>query len=213
MSSNQKKYKYPRTFHLPWSQGLQSDDKLATDLDFLNKEIVVTEKLDGSNFTLYSDYLHARSLDGVNHESFAWIKQFHAGFKYFIPEGYRLCGEYVYAKHSIHYTNLESYFYLFSIWNEDTCLSWRETEEFAATTGLHLVPVIYKGYWNDSWESFHKTYWNHDENKHEGYVIRNTNQIKYENFSSNIAKYVRANHVQTSEHWKNQKVVKNKLNW
>ncbi|MGC5412734.1 RNA ligase family protein, partial [Streptomyces sp. DT225] len=57
---------YPRTPHLPWSPGATSDDVRMTDLAALaGTEVVVTEKLDGENTTLYADGLHARSLDSA----------------------------------------------------------------------------------------------------------------------------------------------------
>lgn len=53
---------YPRTAHLPWSPGATSDDVRIADLSGLTgREVVVTEKLDGENTTLYADGLHARS--------------------------------------------------------------------------------------------------------------------------------------------------------
>jgi hypothetical protein len=40
--------KYPRTWHLPWSESESSDDVWLTDTKhFEGKEVVVTEKLDG----------------------------------------------------------------------------------------------------------------------------------------------------------------------
>lgn len=47
--------------------------------------------------------------------------------------------------------------------------------------------------------------------KHEGYVIRNADGFKYEDFASNVAKYVRANHVQTDSHWMHSELIKNQL--
>ena len=42
-----KRYKYPRTYHLPWSEGASSDDKthsLSKIAEmFANQEVVVTE--------------------------------------------------------------------------------------------------------------------------------------------------------------------------
>ena len=35
----------------------------------------------------------------------------------------------------------------------------------------------------------------------EGFVVRNVDSFAYEDFSKNVAKYVRKNHVQTDEHW------------
>ena len=66
---------YPRTPHLPWSPGAASDDVRVADLSgLLGREVVVTEKLDGENTTLYADGLHARSLDSAHHPSRAWVK-------------------------------------------------------------------------------------------------------------------------------------------
>ena len=58
-----KYVKYPRTYHLPWSSP-SSDDRVASSLNhFVGQEVVVTEKLDGENTSLYNDYVHARSLE------------------------------------------------------------------------------------------------------------------------------------------------------
>lgn len=43
--------KYPRTPHLPWSEGMTSDDKmLKTTNIFVGNRVIVTEKLDGDVF-------------------------------------------------------------------------------------------------------------------------------------------------------------------
>ena len=125
--------KYPRTFHLPWSRSRTDDDKiLRTVRHFEGKEVVVTEKLDGENTTLYRNHIHARSLDSKDHASRHWVKMLHGTISFHIPEGWRICGENVYALHSIYYEQLTSYFYVFSIWNENNeCLSWDETVEWA----------------------------------------------------------------------------------
>jgi len=42
------RYKYPRTSHLPWSLGSTNDDKILQSIDhFIDREVVVTVKLDG----------------------------------------------------------------------------------------------------------------------------------------------------------------------
>ena len=41
--------------------------------------------------------------------------------------------------------------------------------------------------------------------------MRITDSFHYDDFEKYVAKYVRKNHVQTSEHWMNQQVIKNKL--
>ena len=105
----ENKFKYPRTFHLSWSKCLSSDDKiLKDDSNFIGKIVVVTEKLDGENSTVYSDYSHARSIDSKNHESRNWLKNYITTFQHNIPKDYRVCGENLFAKHSILYDNLET---------------------------------------------------------------------------------------------------------
>ena len=48
--------KYPRTPHLPWSPGASDDDVRVADTAMSEgREVVVTEKLDGENTTLYAD--------------------------------------------------------------------------------------------------------------------------------------------------------------
>ena len=51
------KKKYPRTYHLPWSQTVASDDKrlLSTDC-FSGKEVQISIKKDGESTAMYSDY-------------------------------------------------------------------------------------------------------------------------------------------------------------
>ena len=95
---SQNLYKYPRTFHLPWREGIMSDDKVLKDLShFIGKEVIVTEKLDGENTSVYNNYCHARSLTSGNHPSRNWIKNYITNFNYLLPEGFRISGENVYA--------------------------------------------------------------------------------------------------------------------
>lgn len=207
-----KKYKYPRTFHLPFSEGATSDDKIATDLSVFEEEIVVTKKMDGENSTLYADYYHARSLDSKHHPSRDWLKTFHATFQHEIPENFRICGENLYAKHSIHYKNLPSYFLVFSIWENDKCLSWNETVQYCEMLNLKTVPVLFQGKWNQSPYNLHKKLLSElDFSEDEGYVVRKSDSFLYQDFYKNVVKYVRKNHVTTSEHWMTQKIVTNLL--
>lgn len=98
----ENRFKYPRTPHLPWSPGFTADDlRNKTTALFDGKEVVVTEKMDGENTTMYRDYIHARSVDGRSHPSRAWVKQLHGRICFDIPEGWRFCGENMYAQHSI----------------------------------------------------------------------------------------------------------------
>ncbi len=111
MNENVKCVKYPRTPHLPWSPGRSKDDIALNSIEHLEclDDVVVTEKLDGENTTLYHDYLHARSIDSKSHPSRDWIKRFHAKIQYDIPEDFRICGENMYARHSIFYDALTTF--------------------------------------------------------------------------------------------------------
>jgi hypothetical protein len=125
-----------------------------------------------------------------------------------IPDGWRICGENLYAKHSIGYDSLDSYFEVFSIWNDNNeCLSWDETEEWCELLGLKHVPIIWRGIFD---EEFLRNY-KFDTEKQEGYVVRLADGFKYEDFGLSIAKMVRIGHVNTSNHWMNEKVIPNKL--
>jgi hypothetical protein len=205
-----KYVKYGRTYHLPWSPGVMKDDRVIDTLkEFENKNVVVTVKMDGENTTMYNDYIHARSISYEPHPSRSRVKALHGQIAHDIPNGWRVCGENVYAKHSIHYKNLEDYFLIFSVWNDKSiCLSWEETKEWAALLGLKMVPVLYEGKWDEKLiKGLYKETFNGDEC--EGYVVRIADSFPYSKFKRVMAKYVRKNHVQTHGHWMRQQVEPN----
>ncbi|MCT1400601.1 RNA ligase family protein [Paenibacillus sp. p3-SID867] len=207
------KIKYPKTMHLPWSRGYTDDDKILRNTDhFTGQEVVITEKMDGENTTMYPGFIHARSLDSKDHPSRHYVKTLHGGIKYLIPEGYRLCGENVYAKHSLLYSALPSYFMLFSVWNElNVCLSWDETEEWAQHLGLVTVPVLYRGIWDEDVAKACYTKQSDCGGEQEGYVVRLASVFAYDDFKGSVAKFVRKNHVQTDEHWLSKPIEPNRL--
>lgn len=204
-------YKYPRTYHVYWSPGATNDDKVLKSTEhFEGKRVVITEKLDGENTSLAYGRIYARSLDSKDHPSRHWIK---ANFSYltkFINPLHRICGENLYAQHSIAYENLDSYFYAFSVWRKDWCLSWDTTKRYLHRLHILHAPVMYDGIWN---EKLCKYLMQESTEKGlmEGYVIRLANGFRMEDFPTSVAKFVRKNHVQTDEHWMYKPVVMNKL--
>ncbi|MHB0929516.1 MAG: RNA ligase family protein [Candidatus Nanopelagicales bacterium] len=204
--------KYPRTHHLPWSEGVTDDDRIIGSLSaFLDQRVIVSVKMDGENTTLYRDYIHARSIDGRSHPSRDWVKQFWSTIQADIPEGWRVCGENLYAKHSIGYDNLPTYFMGFSIWNErNVCLGWDETLEWFDLLGITPVPLVFDGIFD---EKTIRALWNNkDWEKTEGYVVRLADQFNYGEFRHKAAKFVRKGHVQTAKHWMyGQQVERNQL--
>lgn len=203
--------KYPRTMHLPFSPGQGSDDKVIKSYDgFIGKEVIVTEKMDGENSTLYSDHFHARSLDSRHHPSRDWLKRFHGNIAYMIAPGLRICGENLFAKHSIEYDDLESYFYGFSVWNEkNTAMSIDVQNTIFKFLDIAQPQVFYRGIFDV--KVLIKLALDLDITKHEGFVVRVVDEIPYDDFDKLVAKWVRPGHVQTDEHWSHQAVIPNKL--
>lgn len=206
--------KYPRTHHLPWSPGTTDDDRVLSSVtQFRDQEVVVTEKMDGEQTTMYRDFIHARSLSGGSHPSRTWVRSIHGRIAHEIPEGWRVCGENLQAKHSIYYEALPSYFMVFAIFDRrGTCLSWDETEEWAALLDLHTVPVLYRGPYDKAKVTWCWTGESVHGGEQEGYVLRVARAFKASEFKTLVGKYVRADHVQTVAHnWLRQEIVPNRL--
>ena len=205
------KFKYSRTKHFPWSEGVTNDDKIITDLNqFEGQEVVCSVKMDGENQSLMREYYYARSLDSNNHPSRNWVKGLWGSIRHDIPDKWRICGENLYAKHSIFYDDLPSYFMVFNIWNEENvCLSWDDTLDYCYLLNLVPVKVIYRGVFDIN--IINKLHLQLDPEKDEGFVMRLSDSFKYTDFSKYVVKWVRANHVNTDEHWSSQKIVPNNL--
>jgi len=213
-----KYVKFPKIWHLPWSEGFdEKTDRLFTNEDVIDifggKHVIVSEKLDGENSSAYTNYLHARSIDGRSHPSRAWLKQFHASFSFDIPEGWRVCGENTFAKHSIIYEDLPSYFFIFAIYNEkNECLDWEETVYWCKLLNLETVPTLYDGIYDE--EKIKACFTGKSvfgKSDQEGYVMRLKGNIPWSQHKRSFGKMVRKNHVQTAHNWMNQQVVPNKL--
>lgn len=198
--------KYPRTYHLPWSQQGRTDDKYLKDTSiFKGKEIVVTTKMDGESTTFYNDYIHARSINSGSHPSRKYVKGIWGKINWEIPDKWRICGENLYARHTIEYNDLEDYFLVFSIWNEkNECLDWEETKEYCDMLQLKTVSVIYEGLYNEEYLKNLKV-------EGEGYVIRLKDSFKYKDFRKSVAKCVNDDFVLPHGHWFSKKIIPNKL--
>ncbi|MGW1773402.1 RNA ligase family protein [Streptomyces sp. NPDC002104] len=202
---------YPRTPHLPWSPGAASDDVRTTGpgmlAGFAGREVVVTEKLDGENTTLYADGLHARSLDSGHHPSRAWVKGLQGRIGPGIPAGWRVCGENVYARHSLAYEELDAWFYGFSVWDGDHCLDWDRTVLFLRGLGVPGPRVLWRGVFDERALRRLRL----DTARQEGYVVRTVAGFDRADFGRRVAKWVRGGHVQTDTHWMYAQVVPNGL--
>lgn len=212
--------KYPRTFHLPFSPGAGSDDKVLGSAEhFLNVPVILTEKMDGSNLCMTNQAVFARSHNGPpTHESFNFAKQLHANVRSAIPDDLSVFGEYLFALHSIPYTELPGYFLIFGVREDKTgkWWSWDMVGEMAKELGVPSVPLIGSFDSITTEDSLEKIILAIMKAKNllckdtcEGVVIRLAGE--YTDFSKSVAKYVRANHVQTTTHWTQQEIQRNLL--
>lgn len=209
---NGERVKYPRTRHLPGSPGASSDDVFVTHLSALAAgEVVVTEKMDGENTTIGRGYVHARSLESAPHPSRDWVRALAGRLAHEIPPGMRICGENLYARHSIGYDALPSYFLVFSVWQDDVCLDWDGTGEWVELLGLHRVPVLHRGPFHGVDDLLARWRAAHHEDRSEGFVVRSTRSFRYADFGTHVAKWVRSDHVRTDRHWMAAEVTPNGL--
>lgn len=215
--------KYNRTFHFPWSEGATNDDKIAPSIDsLLNVDIIITEKMDGSNTSLETNGCFARTHAGPpSHPSFDSLKALHASIKYKIPNNMQFFGEWCFALHSIAYNELPGYFLMFNVRDltssEIVWYSWEDVELWAAELEVPTVPVLFKGSvktkqeLQDLVESF-MIQPSKCGGIREGVVVRVARQFYDSEFSQCVMKCVRANHVNPdNDHWKHKEIVKNGL--
>jgi hypothetical protein len=118
-----------------------------------------------------------------------------------LPPELRICGENLFAKHSIGYDRLSSYFLAFSIWNGDDCLGWDQTVEWCGLLDLQSVPVLWRGVWDETLVRGLWPFPSRHGSVAEGYVVRLASGYKRDAFARSIAKFVRPQHVQTDQHW------------
>lgn len=207
--------KYPRTYHLPWSPGGTNDDKRLERAGHLVAEpLTITEKLDGSNVCLERDAVYARNHSGPpSHPSFDLLKQLHAQVRFCIPEGVQVFGEWLYAQHSIAYHELPNYLMIFGVrhLDPDYWASWEEVEVWADELNVPTVPVVVQEKQFLSEDALREFTLRQVRPGREGVVVRLFDEFPDDQFHMSIAKFVRADHVQSDEHWSHREIVRNGL--
>lgn len=221
--SRAESLKYPRTFHLSCSPGLQNDDRRHPDESvFQDQRIIITEKIDGEGTTMTAERTYPRSPDARYHPSRDLMKANHAARAHRIPEGWRVSGEYAYALHSVAYTKangnaLRDWFLGFAIWDErNVALCWDETLEHFQALDITPVPILYDGVYDRKIiEQIAATL---DTDRQEGFVMRLADELAYPTgtppygqFFQGVAKWVRRGHVQTDQHWMHGPVIPNEI--
>ena len=178
---------YPRTLHLPDSPGAPAG-RIQPDLSWLDGELVVTEKLDGS-FLVFTR-------DAVQGGAPAPAQALWAMTAHRIPDDWRVCGESMWVRRRIAYTDLPGVFIVFGIWDEtDTLLGWDDTVEWAQRLELPVVPVLYRG----ASISEARAAWSRqcDAASSEGFVVRGAGRIAAADFSRKLLQWVRPDHPPT----------------
>lgn len=210
--------KYGRTYHFPWSPGTTSDDRISHDywIDIYNKTVIALEKLDGENTCLNKTGVFARSHAAPTLHPWAdYLKMKWSLIKNDLGD-LEIFGENIFAVHSIEYPNINSHFYVFGVRENDRWLSWEEVKFYASMLDFPVVPEI-KTIKADNQKQFESdilemvkcpsAFGSNDIHSGqpctmEGVVVRNVESYSVDNFSKNVWKWVRKNHVKTDDaHW------------
>ena len=201
--------KYNRTYHLPWSPGTTSDDRISNSVEsLLGTEIVITEKLDGENCGMTDEGVYARSHATFTTSSWSReVRQLHKSkVEDYLGEGVFLFGENMEGIHSIEYTNLTSYFYIFGVRDNEIWIPWEQVEEYSYVLEIPTVPVLFKGIVNTAKELqqiVEDLVSKPSElgGQREGIVVRTAGMFHNDDFADNVMKWVRKGHVTTTNHW------------
>lgn len=205
--------KYPRTFHFPFSPGAKNDDRIAKSYEgIVGVPIVITEKLDGENTCLNDKGVFARSHSAPTRNPWAgYLWQRWDMLRHELGD-IELFGESLFAVHSITYTALQDYFYIFAIRQGEDWLSWEEVKLYADIVNIPLVPVLYEGTVKTP-EALQKLVeelvqapssladMSIEATPREGVVVRPQAAFHNDAFSESVLKWVRPDHVQTDAHW------------
>lgn len=203
--------KYPRTPHLPFSPGPHRDDRVLVSCDaLLGVDLVLTEKLDGSNVCLTADDLFARSHSTApSHPSFAPLWPLYQQVRQNIPSNVSVFAEWCFAVHAITYPDLprDRWLNVFAVRFDDTRRWASHDDVLAMCEHLDLAPVPTDRRASvatptdlerlvldisDLPSAFGPT--------REGVVVRAADGFPDDQFASHVAKWVRAGHV-AGEHW------------
>lgn len=138
--------KYCRSLHAQISLGTTSDDRFMPNgyVEAFSKMsgLILTEKLDGQNNCFNKYGVFARSHTAVSNHP--WDEPLRNRWNLIKDDlkDLEIFGENMYGVHSIAYSKLESYFYVFAIREGDRWLSWEEVKFYASLLDFPTVPEI-----------------------------------------------------------------------
>jgi hypothetical protein len=160
-ASNDVFIKYPRTPHLFGSKGTDDDKHMgeAESQRFIaDPSLIVEEKLDGTNVGIHFHsngemVLQCRGhliTEGM-HPQYDLFKQWavikRRDWEDCLLDQYILFGEWLFARHSVHYRQLTHYFYEFDIYDKaaGAFLSLQRRLALIESLGVQTVPVLHVG--------------------------------------------------------------------
>lgn len=230
-------YKYPRTPHLFGSTGTDDDKHLGPDESerfIADLSLIVEEKIDGTNVGIHFDGSGRMVLQCRGHEI---TEGMHAQYDLFkqwasvktldlellLEDRFVLYGEWLYARHSVHYRALPHYFFEFDIFDKPAgeFLDLETRLAMLDGTGIHTVPIVHRGSATlDELQAmigpsqfdanFDNPRTGQPDNRMEGVYLR----TEAEGVVTGRAKLVRPEFVEKikqSEHWQQQALVPNLL--
>ena len=153
--------KYPRTPHLFGSKGTDDDKHLGrkeSEAFIADPSLIVEEKIDGTNVGIHFTSHGRMVLQCRGHEITEGMHPQYDLFKQWtsvkrpmleamLGSRFILYGEWLYAKHSVHYRALPHYFFEFDLYDKDAAqfLDLATRRRMLDGTGLHTVPVLRRG--------------------------------------------------------------------
>jgi hypothetical protein len=229
--------KYPRTPHLLGSRGTADDKHLGpreSQRFLADPSLIVEEKLDGTNVGIHFGRDGRLVLQCRGHEITAgmhpqydlfkqWATAKTAALESMLVDRFVLYGEWLYARHSVHYRALPHYFFEFDIYDKRAgqFLDLASRLRMLEGTGIHTVPVVHQGPAGEEElrrligpSAFAACFDNpasgRSDNLMEGLYLR----TEADGFVRSRAKFVRPEFVEKikqSEHWQHQAMVPNLL--
>lgn len=216
--------KLPDMKHVPWSEEDARANKCLTedgfaetrlqyDFDF---ELVVTEKMDGAQVAMTTDNIWGRGRGGEpDHESYDLLKKrWNEEYRWEIRPELVIFGEWMYAVHSIEYTDLPDYLLGFAVLNRSGkyhehghFMGWKGTKVVLDNLGIEHVPELDIDVTERQSPEGESAY----GPVREGYVIRSPWPFRYDEFEDCVAKCVRNDHVSTGKHWRHGPIETNGL--
>ena len=202
--------KYPKTPYWPWSASADRAERTHRAPEyFVGREIVITEKLDGTNTRLHRGVVYGRSSEVPSAGKWMAMVRKHHAWK-LRNSAMHLYGEDLYGVHSIAYDALRENetLHAFALRHPSGRFTSFDTlAKFAAAREIPTVPVINRTVF-ESLEALRAKI-EHEMAKpsllgptREGIVIRVAEGFESDEFERSVCKSVRPDHVQTDKHWR-----------